>query len=167
MRADAPLDGTTRLEEPRACSDAERREFARLVRQGFDAAADTLDRRIRDANCLAFHYAPDGTLAAIAALKAPSEEHRQGIFEMADAPVSASDYELDLGWIFVLPAYRGHRIATTLCRLLLARVPTSRVFATTRPNNAPMIKILRALGFTQVGKPYPRRNEELMLFLRS
>jgi ribosomal protein S18 acetylase RimI-like enzyme len=161
------LDGTTHLATPDACTEQERRELARLVRQGFDAVVETLDGRIRAARCLAFRYAADGTLAAIAALKAPDEAHRAAIFAKAEAPVSHMAYELDLGWVFVLPAHRGKRIAPDLCRRLLARVPAAGVFATTRTNNDPMIGILRTLGFTRVGKPYPRRDEQLVLFLRA
>lgn len=156
------------LKEPAACNERERREFARLVCQGFDVVDEGagLDGRIRDAHWLALYYAAGGTLAAIAALKAPPERYRDDVFEKANAGVSAADYELELGWVFVAPAQRGNRIAESLCRLLLARVPASPVFATTRPNNDSMIRILLALGFARTGKPYPRRNEELVLFLR-
>jgi ribosomal protein S18 acetylase RimI-like enzyme len=161
------LSGTAHLKEPIACTEGERREFARLVRQGFETAAEDLDGRIRDAEWLAFHYAEGNTLAAVAALKAPNVRYRDNVFKKADAPVSPAAYKLELGWVFVIPAHRGNRIAESLCQLLLARVPTSCVFATTRPNNISMISILLALGFARVGKPYPHRNEELVLFLRS
>ncbi len=154
------------VKEPIACSDAERREFARLVLQGFPAAR-RLDDRIREASWLAFHYEAGDTLVAVAALKAPDKGYRAHVLKQADAPVSSDDYELELGWIYVVPAYRGNRIAEGLCRQLLARVPASSVFATTRPDNVFMIRILRALGFVRVGKPYSRRNEKLVLFLRS
>jgi ribosomal protein S18 acetylase RimI-like enzyme len=145
----------------------ERREFARLVRQGFQGSDEGLDARIRDARCLAFYYAAGDTLAAVAALKAPSQRYREEVFKKADAGISAADYKLELGWVFVLPVHRGSRIGEGLCRKLLARVTTSRVFATTRPNNDSMIRILHALGFVRVGKPYARRDEDLVLYLRS
>ena len=107
------------------------------------------------------------TLAAVAALKAPKERYRDDVFKKAEARVSPADYKLELGWVFVVPAHRGNRIAENLCQLLLTRVPTSCVFATTRPDNISMIRILLALGFARAGKPYARRNEELVLFLRS
>jgi RimJ/RimL family protein N-acetyltransferase len=161
------LNGTAHFKEPIACTERERREFARLVRQGFDGSDDGLHGRIRDAKWLAFYYATSDTLAAVAALKAPNEGYRDDVFKKADARVSPADYKLELGWVFVVPIYRGNRIAESLCQLLLARAPTSCVFATTRPNNISMIRILLALGFARAGKPYPRRNEELVLFLRS
>ncbi len=161
------MNGTTHFKEPITCSEGDRREFARLVRQGFGVVAEGLDGRIRDAKWLAFYYAAGDTLAAVAALKAPSEQYRDDVFKKAGAPVSPADYKLELGWVFVVPAHRGNRIAESLCQLLLARVPTSCGFATTRPNNISMIRILLALGFARVGKPFPRRNEQLVLFLRS
>jgi ribosomal protein S18 acetylase RimI-like enzyme len=167
MRADRRPEGIARLKEPIACTEAERREFARLVRQGFAPVTEPLDGRIRDAACLAFHYAAGDALGAVAALKAPDERYRHDLFEKADARISAADCRLELGWVFVVPAHRGNRIAERLCRLLLARVPGSSVFATTRTNNHAMIRILLALGFTRVGQPYPRRDEALALYLRS
>jgi GNAT superfamily N-acetyltransferase len=161
------MNGIARLKEPIACTEAERREFARLVRQGFEPVTEPLDGRIRDAACLAFHYATGDALGAVAALKAPDERYRHDLFEKADARVSSADCQLELGWVFVVPAHRGNRIAERLCRLLLARVPGSCVFATTHTNNHSMIKVLLALGFTRVGQPYPRREEELALYLRS
>lgn len=160
------MNGTTVIREPLACNEVALRKFASLVRQGFDPVREPLDGRIRDAKWLAFHYATDDTLAAIAAIKAPHEQYRRDLFEKADARISATDYRLELGWVFVIPAHRRNRMADSLCRLLLQRVPLSYLFATTRPNNDAMIKILRRHGFVRAGRPYPRRNEELVLFLR-
>ncbi len=164
--AGGQLNGTARFGQPMACTEGERRAFARLVRQGFESADEGLDGRIREAKCLAFYYAAADTLGAIAALKAPDADYRADVFRQAQAPVNADDYALELGWVFVVPAHRGNRIAEGLCRQLLARVPRSPVFATTRPNNISMIRILLALDFARVGKPYPRREEELVLYLR-
>jgi len=163
------LNGIAHLKEPIACTEEECREFARLVRQGFEGSDEGLPGRIRDAKWLAFYYMAGDALAAVAALKAPDERYREDVFKKADARVSPADYKLELGWVFVVPAHRGNRIAESLCRPLLARVPTSCVFATTRPDNISMIRILLALGFARAGKPYPhtRRNEELVLFLQS
>ena len=102
------MSGSTQCTEPIASTSAERLSFARLVRQGFPAAQD-LERRIRAARWLAFHYEADDTLAAVAALKAPPARHRKDIFAKADATASAADYDIELGWIYVAPAYRGNR----------------------------------------------------------
>lgn len=159
------MTGTTRLTEPSACAESERREFARLVRQGFPGAED-LERRIRQARWLAFHHAADATLAAVAALKAPTARYREDVFRRAGALGDSTRCEAELGWVFVSPAYRGSGVAEALCRALLAHLPESGVFATTRPDNGPMIRILLALHFARVGEPYAWRGERLVLFLR-
>lgn len=164
--ANIPLNGIARLEKPAACTERERREFEHLVRQGFGGSDESLPDRILGAHWLALYRAPDDTLAAVAALKAPAERYRTDVFEKAQARVSPAAYRLELGWVFVVPAERGDRIGEGLCRRLLEGVPGCPVFATTRPDNVPMIRILRALGFERVGKPYPRRDEDLVLFLR-
>lgn len=161
------MNGTAQFKEPIACTEGELGEFARLVRQGFEGSDEGLHGRIRDAKQLAFYCAAGDTLAAVAALKVPNGRYRDDVFTKADARVSPANYKLELGWVFVVPVHRGSRIAESLCQLLLARGPTSCIFATTRPNNISMIRILLALGFARAGKPYPRRNEELVLFLRS
>jgi len=161
------MTGTTRLKAPLSCTEAERGEFARLVRQGFHGSDEGLPDRIRNASCLAFRYMAEQKLMAIAALKVPTDLHREDLFRTAEADVSSAGYELELGWVYVLPDYRGNRTATHLCRLLLGGVSGAGVFATTRSDNTPMRKILQAFDFVEVGKPFPRRNEELVLFLRS
>lgn len=162
------MNGTAHLKEPNACTEAERRDFERLVREGFAGSDEGLAGRISDAERLGFHYAEGDTLAGIAGLKAPCQGYRDDVFEKADVGLSAADCRLELGWVFVVPAHRGKGIGESLCRRLLAEVPTSCVFATTRPDNDPMIRILNTLGFARAGNPYPhvRRGEELVLFMR-
>ena len=161
------MNGATQLKEPTACTEGECRDFARLVRQGFEGSDEGLLDRIEKAHRLAFYYATGDTLAAVAALKAPGERYRGDVFEKAGVAVSPGDYEFELGWVYVVPAHRGKKVAEGLCRQLLACVPASCVFATTRTSNALMIGILLSLGFERVGKPYSRCNEELIVFLRS
>lgn len=160
------MPATTRLKEPADCSEDERQAFARLVRQGFNGSDDTLDDRIRGADRLAFHYTDGGTLAAIAGLKAPSEQYRDDVFTKADAGLAATEYRLELGWIFVLPDHRGKGLGQQLCEQLLERQSAGGVFATTRTDNMHMMRILDALHFTRIGRPYPRRDELLVLFIR-
>lgn len=163
------MNGPTRLGEPSACTEGELQEFARLVRQGFAGSDEGLGDRIRGAKWLAFHYTAGDTLGGIAALKAPTDRYREEVFRKADAPVSPTDYRFELGWVFVIPEQRGRRIAGNLCQLLLARACESCLFATTNPDNIPMIRILLALGFVRTGTAFlhQRRNEDLVMFLRS
>ena len=160
------MNATTCYRAPNACTDSQRGDFAHLVRQGFPGAQN-LEARIRAAKLLAFYYPVRDTLRAVAAIKAPDERSRHDLFKLAAAPVDGSDYQLELGWVFVAPAYRGRQIAEDLCRQLLVRVPASPLFATTRAGNEPMMRILEALGFARVGRPFPRRDNDFLLYLRS
>jgi ribosomal protein S18 acetylase RimI-like enzyme len=159
--------GSLHLTPPAAGSDQDLAAFAELVRLGFPAA-EHLDVRIAEARLLALHRTADGRVVAIGALKRPDEQHRRELFAGAGVSVHAAEYELELGWIFVDPAFRRSGIASRLCTQLLMRVPHARVFATTRPSNDAMMSILRAHGFTQLGLPFPhpRRKEHLALFVR-
>jgi len=160
------LNGTTRLKAPSECSDQERREFERLVRQGFDGSDEGLDGRIRDAECLAFYYGSEDTLTGIAGLKAPDKAHRARVFTKARLDADPSGFPRELGWVFVEPAHREQGIANRLCRELLSCAGSSGVFATTREDNELMMGILVVLGFQRAGSPYPRRNGEFVMFLR-
>lgn len=152
---------------PNECTDEELREFERLVREGFDGSDDSLVSRIGDASCLAFQRAIDGTVIAVAGLKRPSEEHTARVFAEAGADIRPADCSVELGWVFVVPDHQGNRIASKLCGELMKRSRGSCVYATTRPNNVPMIQILLALGFVRTGRPFVRRGQELALFILS
>jgi RimJ/RimL family protein N-acetyltransferase len=156
--------GSTTLKTPESCDAEERSAFARVLRLGFPAAMH-LERRIREAQWLAFQRTTGGALVAVAALKSPSDDHRAGIFAAAAATSHVSECQLDLGWVFVDPAFRCKGIGIHLCRALMRRVPERCVFATTRSDNAAMMRILDTLGFERAGRPFRRRDEELVLFL--
>jgi len=160
------LNGNTFVRQPNTSTEEQRREFARLVRQGFKTSGVGLDNRICAAKCLAFHYPARDLLAAIAALKSPNDQYRHDVFSKAGSPESCADYKIELGWVYVEPAYRGNRIAAKLCEQLLSSATTDCVFATTRTNNALMSRILLTSGFANVGTPYMRRGERLRLYLR-
>lgn len=161
-----PITASTKT--PDACTKRELRGFEQLVRQGFGGSDEGLPDRTRGAHRLAFHFSPEGELVAIAGLKDPDERYRIDVFERSRAGASAANYPLELGWVYVVPEHRGKRLGERLCRRLLEDASSDGVFATTRPDNEPMIQILRVLGFAGAGEPFrhPRRDEELVLFLR-
>ena len=103
---------------------------------------------------------------AIAALKSPDDQYRHDVFKWADSPESYAYYAVELGWVYVEPAYRGSRIATRLCKALSSIVTIDAVFATTRVDNTAMNRALLTCGFEKVGTPYPYRGEQLGLYLR-
>lgn len=151
---------------PSGASMEQRREFARLVRRGFKTAGTGLAGRIRASRRLAFHYSSGEDLVAIAALKSPGDQYRRRVFDAAGLHEDYAGYKSELGWVYVEPAYRGNRLATTLCRRLLSDAAIDAVFATTRTDNAMMSRVLRTCGFDAAGKPYVYRGELLQVFLR-
>jgi len=161
------LNGAIHIKEPASCTAGEIQDFARLVREGFRGSDEGLLRRIESARLLAFHYAIDGSLSAVAALKMPGDRQRDDVFEKASVSVGSAGYQVELGWVYVVPSHRGSRLSEDLCGQLLAGDSGVGVYATTRSNNVTMIDVLRTLGFERVGDPYPHRGEELVVFLRS
>ena len=158
---------TPYVRRPNECTDGELREFERLVREGFDGSDDSLVSRMGDASCLAFQRAIDGTYIGVAGLKRPSEEHTAWVFAKAGADMPPVDCWVELGWVYVVPDHQRNRIASKLCSELMERSPGACVYATTRPDNVPMIQILLALGFVRTGRSFVRRAQELALFVRS
>jgi GNAT superfamily N-acetyltransferase len=104
---------------------------------------------------------------AIAGLKAPSQTDREAVFGKAATAADPCDREFELGWVYVVPAYRLHGLGRDLCRKLLAGTSACGVFAKTRTDNARMVGILHDLGFRRDGAPIPRRSEKLHLYLGS
>jgi RimJ/RimL family protein N-acetyltransferase len=155
----------TELKTPAQCSPEELSAFESLVRKGFDGSDSTLRDRMARAACLAFRHDRDGALVAIAGLKSPDGEFVRWTFERAGSGVRPGDGERELGWVFVLPDHRGRGTARALCRGLLEWAGGTPVFATTRPDNEPMIHILEELDFVRAGEPFRRGAKELSLFI--
>lgn len=155
-----------RLKRPTDCTAEELREFERLVRRGFSGSDDTLPTRIRDAELLAFQETVGGGVVAVAGLKQPHDRYTGDVFARTGAEVDPAHFELELGWVFVVPDHRRNHLAKDLCGRLVERASGSGVFATTRPDNLPMIGILQDLGFVRTGEAFLRRGEELALFIR-
>jgi len=160
------MNGTTHIKEPDACTPHELESFERMVRLAFDGSDDGLPLRIRQARRLAFHYSGDGTLVAVAGLKAPTQTARAEIFSLAEAAEDPEPCELELGWVYVAPGHRLHGLGRDLCRRLIQDRPCGELFAKTRKDNARMTGILRDLGFRRSGRTFARLDEELDLYLR-
>jgi GNAT superfamily N-acetyltransferase len=153
---------------PNECSASELQDFAALVLAGGEVTAAGLDARIKKAERLIF-VVENNCLKGIAALKNPEVNYKDGVFKKAHATVEAKHFPLELGWVFVLPSARGAGLSRKLVEAALASTYGQAVFATSRSDNAPMHKVLRANGFSCHGKTYAstRGNQQLALFLRN
>lgn len=154
-----------RIEEPGACGRQELDVFEALVREGFDGSDEGLPLRIRRASRLAFWWAGPSP-CGIGGLKSPDRGYRSRIFGRAGTEHLPGDFEVELGWVYVVPGHRGNGVATSLCSRLLASAHDRPVFATTRPGNDAMIAVLRRLGFSRAGNPFLRRGDPLLLYCR-
>lgn len=160
------MNGTTYIKEPDACTPHELEAFERLVRLAFDGSDESLPGRIRQARLLAFHYAGDGTLVAVAGLKAPTQTDREAVFAAARTTEDPAPCELELGWVHVAPSHRLQGLGRQLCHRLIRNWMGRDIFATTRTDNVRMAGILGELGFRRTGLPFARRDEEMVLYLR-
>lgn len=154
------------IKKPAECSETEPAEFEHLVRRGFAGSDAGLPGRVRGARLLAFHYGSGREVVAIAGLKEPERAYVADVFEKAGCDLVPDEWKLELGWVFVRATHRRARIASFLGERLLERVEGDPVYATTRSNNIPMIRILESLGFRRTGMPFLRRTQELVLFIR-
>lgn len=161
------MSGSQILRAPSECSDSELDEFERLVRLGFEGSDDTLSIRVRAAHRLAFRVDHDVGVVAIAALKRPRPEFTAEVFSKAGCSVAPDDWRRELGWVFVAPPHRKAGYGRTLCEQLLRQLGNEPVYATTRPDNSAMIRILESLRFEQHGGPFMGRRETLLVYLRS
>lgn len=161
------MPGIQIIKEPSECSEPEIAEFERLVRLGFEGSDDTLSVRVRAAHRIAFRIEPDAGAVAIAGLKQPRSENTAEVFVKAGCNVPPDSWRLELGWVFVSPTHRGAGFGRALCEQLLRPVENEPVYATTRPDNSAMIRILESLGFKQTGGPFPGRKETLLVYSRS
>lgn len=64
---------------------------------------------------------------------------------------------VELGYVAVDPAYRGHGVANKLCASLIEETRASTLFATVHITNIESIKLVRRLGLIPVGAPYVSR----------
>jgi predicted GNAT family N-acyltransferase len=150
------------------CSAAELKDFAALVLAGCEVTEVGLEVRIKNAETLLF-LRQDGCLKGIAAVKNPKNKYKERVFQKAQATVEASQFPFELGWVFVLPSSRGAGFSHKLVEAALSVVSDQAIFATSRADNAPMHKVLKAHGFSCHGKTYAssRGNQHLVLFVRN
>jgi|SRR5208337_1817229 len=154
----------TEIRRPDGCSDSEIAAFCCFVRQGGEVEAAGLEGRVRRAKALAFLYV-GSTLVGVAALKQPVQAYRNRVFKKAGMPQEAASFDLELGWVYVLPEHRGKHYSEVLSAAVRSQSDGAPVFATTRSDNVAMQKALERLKFRKVGDPYSSADSERTLLL--
>ena len=145
------------ISKPAELADPLLEQFIRLVGGGGGVDPYGLAGRVARAHLLL--VIPEGErLAAAAAIKNQPENYRLGHFTKAGVPELAPDYQFELGWIAVDPAYQGQRCVRPLVKRALQVVGEVGLYATTRSE-----KIRRVLGdydFLLAGNPYGSEIEQ-------
>lgn len=157
--------------DPADCSPEEIREFVALVERGDQVSADGLASRVLRAEKLLFlRKESTSELVAVAALKRPSRSYRSRVFAKAGLPESIGlRCEIEAGWVFVSPEYRGRRIGERMLAEVLDDV-VGPVFATARRDNRSMSAALVRLGFERKAHWLFRSDRdggEIVLFVRN
>jgi len=143
----------TEIKTPDGCSDAEIAAFCCFVCQGGAVEKRGLEGRVRQAKALAFLYVGD-TLVGVAALKQPLPRYRDDVFKKATASQCATLFNLELGWVYILPEHRGKHYSEVLSAAAKSQSYNTPIFATTRLDNKPMQNTLERLGFKKIGDTY-------------
>jgi GNAT superfamily N-acetyltransferase len=155
------------VKHPGTCTPIELEEFAALVRAGGEVESAGLDDRVKRARAL-LCLTEQGCTKGIAALKSPSARYTKRVFQKAQAAAVASEFKLELGWVFVLPSARGAGLAHELVVAALGVADGCALFATTRSDNVAMLKVLKAHDFVSHGKVFAsqRGDHHIVLLLR-
>ena len=156
-----------RIVSPADATGVERQAFVALVVSGGEVSPATLPGLVSKAASLAYGFL-DKKLVGAAGMKHPMESYRDRVFKQAGQIELASRFNAELGWVFVSPEARGHRVATRMVESLIEVYSEANIFATSRVDNDPMGMTLKRFGFRRLGVPYPssRGTTRIQLFVR-
>lgn len=105
---------------------------------------------IRRCLYLGFAYHAD-IIIGIAGIKVVPESKS---WELAESVQDRHNYPYEIGFMYVVPEYRGQGINTSLVDLLLPLVDNQGVFLVTASENNIVINSFLKRGFTPAGQPY-------------
>ena len=141
------------VKSPDDCLSIEIGAFIAFVRAGGEVSIQGLSERIRDATALVFARV-DGLVIGVAALKQPQPSYRRRVSSESGAPIPATEFPYELGWVYVSPESRGKGYSLLLSQAALAKNKGAGVFATSRTDNIAMHRSLAKHGFVATGKPF-------------
>ena len=150
-------------------SESELTKFCELVRAGGEDESEGLERRVQQAKSLVF-LKVDKQIVGVAAIKQPRNTYRDRVFRSAGVREAACQFQLELGYIFVKPEYRGQRYSYVLSVLAMSQADRKAIYATTRQNNLLMKKTLERLEFRCVGDSWQSdidENNRLVLYVNT
>lgn len=156
------------VQSPKLVSALSLDAFARLVLEGGEVQSVGLRERIERAYRLAFLNFGEQTVA-IGAIKQPVLKYRNETFAKAALADIASEYEYELGWLYVSPRFRKNGLAAQIVGALVDTVENNGLYATSKEMNTNMHSVLLRNNFRHDGKSYESTlsQESVKLFLRN
>lgn len=149
---------------PNDWTEEEKVAFEKLVVKGGEIDPHGLANRIELAYRLVLAFEGD-ELVGVGALKNP-HGHRDTVAKSSKAPMSAEEFPLELGWLYVEEKARRGGLGSAIVAKLMSNVSVG-VYATSHTTNIPMHSVLMRHGFVRCGKDYPstlRKDVVLRLF---
>ena len=140
-------------------------QLSQLIATGSEVDMSMVSRNLANANSIG--YAIDnGKPVGVIVLKNPVSSYRQKVFQNAGVPELQQTYQLELGYVYVEPEYRG-MVSARLLRLMNRSI-TAPIFATTRENNTTINKILQFGGYQLTGEPFAsdRGTYKILLWIK-
>jgi len=138
--------------------------FKDMILREWQVSDEGLDRRIGACKVLVMIYGPEGLIATGAA-KQPYSSYAKKVFAKAGLPGGESEYDFELGYIYVIPERRGILLSRVLMKALLDAVGDASAFATVRTDNERMIRTNHRLGLQETGNPFQSERGPYMLLL--
>lgn len=157
------------LKLPGDCSKEERDRFRQMVLEAGEVQEAGLDGLIAGAEILALLRIDEATVG-VGALKRPNQEYTRQVFKTAQATCVTRDFSLELGWVVVEEAHRGHSYSRRIVEALVARANGHKIYATSLTTRIAMHKALTQCSFERDGIEYKskrRRDEKLFLFVNN
>ncbi len=141
--------------------------FEEMVLKSGEVNPQTLPDLIQNAYALAFIWM-DGALIGVGGVKRPSNSYRADVFLKAKVAFDPSQFEFELGWIYIEEAGRDKKIASLIVEKLVLALDGANAYATSSVVNYKMHASLRRFGFELVGTPYAssQNASDIILFLR-
>ena len=157
-----------KIKTPAECLSDELARFIELVKEGEEVNRSTLRELVSLAQFLAFSYNELNTLIGVGAIKQPYTTYRDGVFKKAKSDLKFSQFNIELGWIYIEETSRRCGLGKMIVRELLEKIKDKKIYATTRTDNNAMKSILREFIFYESGKEYEstRGEHSLVLFVR-
>ncbi|MGY4508196.1 hypothetical protein [Bradyrhizobium sp. USDA 3650] len=129
------------------CSRHQLDRFRQMVLEAGEVQAAGFDNRMARAEILVF-LRVGGEIVGVGALKRPGREYSRGVFKNAGAKKLADEFGLELGWVVVEKAHRGHSYSRHVAEALVACANGRKIFATSITTRIAMHKALNGCGLS-------------------